>query len=246
VNKLTWIRSQGYLALHAHGELNGSALRVPSNKIIVVMNVPGGKTFTAIAAVVMQDEQLVRAAERGRLVLYGKHIYTRTYLPGEKMPDIMLDFVDDDSLHGLFRVPRQEVIVGDGSFFPTASEMRAKYDHTDLMHQVDPRYVGGGYETTLRTVVHAHTPPGVYLVTACRGGGGVGPNELGKIQDINFRKTFVKFTGGTTNTPGRVDWPPRTAAQIAAYRSSLLFVSTACATKLVTDRSYNPQPQQQH
>lgn len=209
----------------SHANLNGEAFRVPSDKMIVVLTVPDAPTYVPLSLYVMHDPALIEDAVRGRLRLFGKRVYTRTFLPGEKMSNMRLRFTENPSMMGIFRLPLPPGQEGAHTPEEVADE-RAALGDTDLMHTFDPRYVPGRYMTTLRTIMHRHAPPGIYVLSGCRTLTG-DAERLPGIQAINFRAPYERFVRTDTRRSSR-GWPPQTAAQIRAYHEGLHTVARAC------------------
>jgi hypothetical protein len=219
----------------SHGELNGEAFRVPSDKIIVVLTVPGAFTYCPISLYVMHDPALIEDAVRGRLRLFGQRVYTRTFLPGEKMANLRLRFTENPTMMGVFSLPLPSKQGGARTAQEVAHE-RAALDDTDMMHTFDPRYVPGRYTTTLRTIMHRHTPPGIYILSSCRNWKG-DADRLPEIQAINFTAPFQRFVQNDTKRSSR-RWPPRTAAHIKEYHDGLQAIAQACERSLRRRASY--------
>jgi hypothetical protein len=213
------------MGLVSHADLNGDAFRVPSDKMIVVLTVPDTHTYVPIALYVMHDPELIEDAVRGQLRLFGKRVYTRTFLPGEKMSNMRLRFTEDPTMTGVFRLPLPSGQGGARTAEEVARE-RATLGDTDMMHTFDPRYMPGRYKTTLRTIMHRHASPGIYLLSGCRNLRGDAAG-LPEIQAINFRAPFERFVRTDTRRSSR-GWPPQTAAQIKAYHEGLLTIARAC------------------
>jgi hypothetical protein len=193
--------------------------------MIVVLTVPGAATYAPLSLYVMQRAALIEDAVRGRLRLFGKPVYTRTFLPGEKVPDMLLHFSDAPCMTGVFRLPLPLEQGGSG-YHEDVIRDRAAFGDTDMLHTLDPRYVPGRYKTTLRTIMHRHAPAGMYVLTGCRRITDHA-NRLPAIQAINFRAPFDRFVRTDTRRSSR-GWPPQTAAQIKAYHDGLLAVSVMC------------------
>jgi hypothetical protein len=229
-DKLTSIQAHRHLGLISHGSLNGRALRVPKDKIIIVLSNAGAVTSIPVALVTLQDEQHIKDAEQGRLRLHGVHIYSRMFLPGEKMPDMRLNFNDKDVLQGLFGlpIPRDQTLV-DIPYFLWKETARARFDNTDLLHAVDSKYVPGAYKTTLRSLIHRKScPPGVYVVCACRTlNSRVGADQLPKLRDLNFRMTYRQLVGND------FDWKKAMEEQGIALFKGLDHANTLCARQLI-------------
>lgn len=217
------IRNGGYYGLNCHGILNGRALRVPKDKILVVLTAPGVGTWTAIALHAMQSLSRARDAEMGELTISGQRVYTRTFVPGERTPDLDLSVRQPDpSLGGLFRLPIPfDMFFADRPGFPPFEELKKRYENRNLLRRADPDFdrdlaANGTYSTTLRKVLHdPRLPSGVYILSACRKTGGVDAGRvLSSVQLLEFRKAYRALYEGDHKIP---DAQPRTAAELDNY-----------------------------
>lgn len=141
------------------------------------------------------------------------------------MPDMRLRFTEKPSMTGVFRLPLPLGQWGPRTDQEIAQE-RATLGDTDMMHTFDPRYVPERYATTLRTMMHRHSSPCIYVISGCRDLKG-DAERLPAIQAINFRAPFDRFMRIDTRRSSR-GWPPQTAAHIQAYHDGLLPVARAC------------------
>jgi hypothetical protein len=215
------IRSRGYFGLITHASLKGSAFRVPADKVVVVLTAPGTVTEGVIGLTVMQSLELARRAERGQLECNGQPLYTRTFLPGEKVPDMALTFRDKNFLCGLFRLPTPYgLYVGDLAapiVSPSLEWLEANFGSLNIMKTVNDRYARRHpkpFKVTLRNLLHdRRLPSGVYIIAACRVPTRGNETVLSKVQLLEFRH---KYRALFSEEPGVVE-QPRTKAELDAY-----------------------------
>jgi hypothetical protein len=187
----------------------------------------------------LQQKKLIREAYDGSLKVFRQPIYTRSFLPGEKMPDLSMTFNDDGCMMGLFRlpIPLTQTITDESirelvpSAVPSAAEERRLLGHGDMLHDLDENYVPGNYETTLRTLMHRHTPPGVYVISACRPMESRTRDKLPQIRALNFGTAHTRFVGGDARQSE--SWSTK---QLQTYSDGLRHVAVRCGLGLLRQR----------
>ena len=222
------IEKKGYIGVTAHGKLNGKALRIPKDKIVIMMTAPGVGTFTSLAVETFNDIKKCQKALHGKLRLANKHVYTRAYLPGERMPDLNLNFGGDDErvLRGIFKLPlsREFSLARYGGYneLPTIKELKTRFGKDDLRFTLPP---SKRTKTTLHDFIHDKSlPGGVYIFSSCRSG----KEHAGKAALIDFRKTYRKLI----DEGGDDVVKPLSDRELDAYSETMRRVST----QLVNDR----------